>query len=190
MATNYLPGLNYMLAFGSLFAAQSEASAQRAQGDFEAGQFLRNARFAELQAEDATRRGALSASRQRGQVRGVIGSQQVAFASQGVDVGSRSVADVAADSGLKGELDAITIENNAFREAFGFRVEAAESRAAASGARTQSRSNAGNTLITGGLNALNFTAQGLASRDKPKKDKLVKNNQLTDNPRFNKRRGL
>ena len=56
--TNILPGLNYMLAFGNLLSSREQAGAIRQQGDFQRDQFLRNAELAELQSDDAQRRGA------------------------------------------------------------------------------------------------------------------------------------
>jgi hypothetical protein len=172
MASNILAGANFMMAFASSFVAQEEAAAIRAQGDFQRDQFLRNAQFAELQGEDAKRRGALKASRFRSQVRGVEGAQRAAFSGNGIDVASQSVSHVAGDTFLKGELDALTIENNAFREAFGFRVEASELRASGENARLASRVKAGNTLITGGLKSFSFGAKGLSQIEK---DDPVKN---------------
>jgi len=195
-----LASANYMLAFGTLFSANEQAKGERLQGDFERNQFLRNAEFADIQAKDATSRGALAASRQRAEIGKVVGGQRAAFAANGIDAASRSVSDVAADTTLKGELDAITIESNAFREAFGFRVEAAESRAAGEAARASSQVRAGNTLITGGLNAGQFIAKGFEFASKSNNGPSVKigtgSSQLlesrprTGNERFNTRRGF
>ncbi len=83
-----------------------------------------NASVAELQAEDAIARGHDEEGRFRAGVRGLIGSQRAGFAGQNVDVGVGSAVDVQADAAFLGELDALTIRNNAAREALGYHVEA------------------------------------------------------------------
>lgn len=87
-----------------------------------------NAAVAEMQAEDAVKRGHDEESRFRAGVRGLIGSQRAAFAASNVDVGFGSALDVQADAAYLGELDALTIRNNAAREAWGFKIEAEDSR--------------------------------------------------------------
>ena len=83
-----------------------------------------NAKVAEMQAVDALARGAEDEERFRMVVKGLIGSQRAGFAGQNVDVGIGSPVDVVADSAYLGELDALTIRNNAAREAWGYRVQA------------------------------------------------------------------
>src|SRR5262245_14171461 len=87
-----------------------------------------NARVEEEAARDALVRGALGEQQQRQLTRGIIGTQRAGFASQGVDVGTGSALDVQADAAYLGELDALTIRNNAAREAHGYQVEAERAR--------------------------------------------------------------
>lgn len=85
-----------------------------------------NAGIAEFQADDAIKRGTVAASRRRVQTRQVIGAQRAELAHQGVDINDvdSSAVDVQADAAYLGELDAVTIQNNAAREAWGYRVQA------------------------------------------------------------------
>jgi len=87
-----------------------------------------NAEVAELQRKDALNRGADEESRFRTQVRGAIGTERTEFAANNVDVNFGSAADVQADTAFLGELDALTIRVNAAREAWGFQVEAEDTR--------------------------------------------------------------
>jgi len=87
-----------------------------------------NAQVAELQAADAVERGAAEESRFRSGVRLMIGSQRAGQAASNVDVGFGSAVDVQADAAMLGELDALTIRTNAAREAWGFKVQAEDSR--------------------------------------------------------------
>lgn len=88
-----------------------------------------NAQVADLQAEDALRRGADDEQRFRTRVRGAIGAQRVDAAAGNIDVNVGSPVDVQADAAMLGELDALTIRTNAAREAWGFKVQAQDSRA-------------------------------------------------------------
>lgn len=94
----------------------------------QAGLFEFNAAVAEAQAADAIVRGQEERSRFRAGVKALIGSQRANYAGSNVDVGVGSALDVQADAALLGELDEITIANNAAREAWGFTVEAEDHR--------------------------------------------------------------
>lgn len=82
-----------------------ELSLQQMQDDFNVG--------------DAYRRGALAAGQQRMRGSALLAKQRMAYANSGVNAYSGTPADVAAGSVLFNELDALTIENNAAREALG-----------------------------------------------------------------------
>lgn len=133
-----------------------------------------NAKVAELQAKDALVRGAQDESKFRASVRGLIGTQRADYAASNIDVSYGSAADVQAETAFQGELDALTIHTNTAREAWGYRVEAANQRAGGGGgtgnnaalearflrlqgaeAQSQSRLSAGAGLVGVGLGLLN-----------------------------------
>lgn len=87
-----------------------------------------DATLADQQATDAIARGHEAEMRQLGATRSLVGSQRAAFAAQGIDANSGSAAKVQADTTALGELDALTIRNNAAREAYGYQMEAADYR--------------------------------------------------------------
>lgn len=87
-----------------------------------------NASVAELQSQDAIARGAEEEQRFRTQVRSAVGAQRVGFAASNIDASYGSALDVQADAATLGELDALTIRGNAAREAWGFKVNAEDSR--------------------------------------------------------------
>lgn len=87
-----------------------------------------NASIADLQAADALARGREEENRFRQGVRLLIGSQRAGIAGGNIDVGFGSALDVQADAAFLGELDALTIRTNAAREAWGFKVEAEDTR--------------------------------------------------------------
>jgi len=113
-----------LVAGGSAFSAFSKMKAGREQQKM----FERNAGFADWQAQDALDRGQINEKRQRQTTEGVIGSQRTSFAAQHVDVNAGSSLDVQADAAYLGELDALTIRNNAAKEAYGYRVQAEDLR--------------------------------------------------------------
>lgn len=84
-----------------------------------------NAAFAQAKgwetndAVDALRRGALAAGLQRMKGSQVVARQRVGYAASGVDSTVGTPADVASGTEAFNEFDALTIENNAAREALG-----------------------------------------------------------------------
>lgn len=130
-----------------------------------------NAVVADQQAADALTRGQETEQQVRAQTRQVIGSQRAGFAAQGVDVGSGSAADVQADAAFLGELDALTVETNAAREAHGFAVQATDLRNRATvtrktGVNQEKAANAaGNAAYLGGAaNVIGGATSLLANR--------------------------
>lgn len=117
-----------------------------------AGEF--NAAVSELQAKDALARGKTDEARFRQGVRALIGSQRAGFAAQGVDVGVGSALDVQAEAAFLGELDALTIRNNAEREAWAHRMEAINYRMGGQAAQRASRWNAAGTVLGTGASLL------------------------------------
>ena len=101
------------------FSAASQANA----GKFNSRVNEINAQFAEDQALDAERRGRDDEEQLRLRIRQAIGTARAGYAGQGVDVSVGSAADAQAGIAYQGEKDAITIRNNAAREAWGYRVQ-------------------------------------------------------------------
>ncbi len=112
--------------------------------------------FIEAQADDVLVRGNEEEGKHRTDVRRLTGSQRARLAAQGIDIGEGSAALLQGETAVLGEVDAMTIRNNARREAFGLRTQAdlvrrgganqaAGYRNEAASARNQSFS----TLLTG-----------------------------------------
>jgi hypothetical protein len=109
-----------------------------------------NAKTTDFQAKDAVYRGEIEEDNLRLQVRKLIGAQRASYAGQGVDVNEGSADIAQQDTAYLGELDALTIRNNAAREAYGYRTESFNQRAGGSLAAAQGRNQAFTTLLTGG----------------------------------------
>lgn len=100
---------------------------------YEQGKYLNkvakvNAGISERAGRDAVKRGNIDADEQRQQTGQVLGAQRAAFAANGVDVNSGSAGQVQNDTAALGELDALTLVNNAAREAYGYQVQAMDQR--------------------------------------------------------------
>jgi hypothetical protein len=142
-------------------------NAARAQGEYEGAALDQNARLEDLRAADAIARGHEASLRQRTATQGAVGDVRASLGAQGVDLGVGSAADVQSETQHMGELDRITIENNARREAWGFNVAAADYRNQANLARlggkntaAARRLEAGSTLLTAGTNFYGATRKG------------------------------
>ena len=114
--------------FQGLSANKQEIDATRAEGDYATRVAARNAEQADRQAADAAVRGDLAANRYAAGTRALVGSQRAALAAQGVDLGSGTPLALQEDTARMGAIDAMTIRNNARREALGFTQEAANYR--------------------------------------------------------------
>ncbi len=119
--------------------ARRVGEAQQRAAESEAGLLDYNAQVADLQAQDAVERGREEESRFRTGVRGIIGAQRAEIAASGTDVGFGSAVDVQEDAAFLGELDALTIRNNAAREAWGYKVQAHDIRQRARITRQEGR---------------------------------------------------
>lgn len=120
---------------GSEAKKAGEAQKRAAESSAELLDF--NAHIADLQAVDAVERGFIDEQRFRQGVNLMVGTQRAGFAGQGVDVSTGSAVDVQADAMFLGELDALSIRTNAAREAWGYQVQAADTRKRAEIARKE-----------------------------------------------------
>lgn len=138
---------------------RAAASAAERQGAYQADIYGLNASVAEQQAQDAIARGQLAEAHSRQGTRQLAGRQRAVAAAQGLAM-TGSIEQLQGETALLGEFDAMTIRNNARREAWGYQVEAQNDRMAASMARMGAANQAAalrargtSTLLTGGLQA-------------------------------------
>lgn len=146
-------------SFGAIGNAYAQSQAIKARAAYQSTISKINAEMANLAAEDAIKRGEVSARDYQKEVDQMIGQQRVAYAAQGVDVNFGSAADIQEETRMRGALDALTIKNNAWREAWGYRVEALNSTFAGEFAKLEGKSASRQTLLTGGMQALGYGAQ-------------------------------
>lgn len=149
-----LVALTAVSALTTSAGAFQESRAQRRVGEYESEIYETNRRLSEFQAEDILRRGELQAKEHKRKVRRLIGSQRAALAAQGQEL-SLAESDALAiqeESAIMGALDVLEIKNNAWREAWGYRVQASQYEAQREFARLTAKQKARQTILTGGLN--------------------------------------
>lgn len=156
--------LTTMLMIGSTVmgaaGAIQQGKAAQASANYNAKVADMNAKIAERQARDAVERGQQEEQQQRMKTSQVIGQQRAALAANGVDLAFGSPLDVLVDTATMGELDALTIRANTYREERDIRQQGLNSTAQASAfraeganARTAGNMNAFGTILGGGAKA-------------------------------------
>lgn len=136
----------------ALMAVQGVMGAQAAKkaGDAQASADMQNAQYADMAANDSVKRGGMSEDQQRLQTAAAIGTQRAGFAANGVDVNSGSAANIQDDTAQLGEFDALTIRNNAAREAWGYRTQSQTYRDSAKTALSSAKNNMFGSLLGAG----------------------------------------
>lgn len=129
-------GSTLLGAAGTIQQANATAAANR----YNAQVAEMNATLSERRAKDAIERGQTEEQRKRLEVQRLLGKQRVGFAAGNLDLSFGSPLDTMVDTAVLGELDALTIRSNAYREAYDHRVDAVNQRAGATLNRASARS--------------------------------------------------
>lgn len=142
--------------------ASKQAEALELQGEYQKEMFMRNAKFAGQNADDAIARGDIVSQDLRNQTKRLIGSQRAAMAAQGIDIESGSALQIQADTKYMSELDVAKIKANAIREAYGYKMEAQVNKEQAGWALKGAQTNAQNTLIASRNNQYTSLFEGVS----------------------------
>jgi hypothetical protein len=146
-------GESSAIVAASLISGASEAYAANSAAKISARTDESNAKIADQQAQDALDRGKVAEGKQRRDVRRFVGAQRARAAANGLVVDEGSSDQLVDETERFGEIDALTIRNNARREAWGYEVSALNSRGAAALGRVEGRQQAINTIATSGMKA-------------------------------------
>lgn len=141
--------LTLLSAGASLIGGIASADANAREGAANAAELERSAKQADAARLDAFRQGQLAVARRRLDVGRALGSQRVGYAAAGVDSSTGTPADVAMASARFGELDALQLRANAYREAFGFEESARSLRMRAAQTRRNTEANVFNSVLSG-----------------------------------------
>jgi hypothetical protein len=121
--------LSSIASFGgmamSTMGAYSNSRASKAALEAQAQVAANNRQIAQWQADDALKRGDRAVSRSRMRTNQIKGTQRASMAANGVDLGVGSALNILVDTEYFGEVDAGTIKDNAAKEAWALRNQAA-----------------------------------------------------------------
>lgn len=109
--------------------ARALAEGQRRAMEFNAATERNNAIMREYQARDAITRGQKAEAMHRMKVASLFGRQRAAMAAKGIALDEGSPLAILTDTLQMGEIDSLSIRDNAAKEAWGFRVEGANASA-------------------------------------------------------------
>lgn len=161
--TGLIVASTLMTAQGQIYQGQAQANA----ANYNAQIAEMNATLAERRAKDAIERGRAEEQKKRQEVAQVMGAQQAAMAANGVDIGFGSPLDTLVGTAQLGELDAMTIRSNTFREEYDYRVQAVNQRADASLKRMEAKAaktagwlSAGSTVLGGATSVAKYQKTG------------------------------
>ena len=153
--TGYLMSASYgASAITSMGTAVNQATAAKTAADYARRTAEMNQKSAMVQADDAIRRGRRAAGEIRRQGAQAVSAARADAAGQGVIVDAGSSAALQADIEANVAVDALTIENNAYREAMGYKAQALDFEYRGKFANMGGRYESRNTLITGGLRSV------------------------------------
>lgn len=153
-----------MMAAGTISSSYSQSEAQRAQGDYQRSQGEMNASLAERQAQDAIERGRTDAGAAHRKTNALAASQKVAMAAQGLDVSSGSPSETIESTRAVGAVEEMNIRTNAWREAWGYKVNAINERSQGEMAQIAGDGAAKQTLLAGGMQAVGYGVGGFRTK--------------------------
>lgn len=133
--------------------------AAKAQGKYQAAVATQNASLANAQARDAMDRGRIEQVRLYRQQSQLQGRQQAAFAANGIDAGFGSALDVAEDTAMIGQEDALTLNKNTLRETKGYEISAGNYKSEAYAAKAKGKAAFTNSLFSAGSTLLGGASQ-------------------------------
>lgn len=151
--------MQYQASQQAAAGARSQAAAVSAADSYQAQVARNNAMIQEKNAQMAEQVGQTAEQNQRQKTAQIIGRTKTSIAANGFDTTSGTPADIVADEAKLGELDALTIRNNAARAAYGYRVEGMSDTANA-GLLDMS---AKNDIVAGKIKADAANIQGISS---------------------------
>jgi hypothetical protein len=153
-------GITTQLA-GSVASLYTSIVANQIETDYKRHVYDMNTELAKMQAADAMKRGARLEEESHRKTKSLIGSQRAAMAAQGIDISVGSAVDVQADAAARGAADELAIRNNAYREAFGYKMQAFGLAGQASMMGITSRAAENATMATGGANFASGTMRDI-----------------------------
>lgn len=143
----------------SAYGAQQQANAQAQAAQYQAQVALNNQKIAGQYAQQAIADGENKVAAKQEQTSQMIGAQRAAMAANGVQLDSGSPLRLQEDTAKLGNVDALTIRNNAAREAYGYQLQGVSY-----GQQAQlDEATASNAVTAGNLNMFSSIVGGASS---------------------------
>jgi hypothetical protein len=117
-------GLQLAGAVTNTMGAYSKSKSDKAAYEYQAAVNRNNSTLAEWNARDAITRGQKAEQQQRLKTAALKSTQRASFAARGMALDEGSPLAILDDTAFMGEQDALTLRDNAAREAWGYRVQA------------------------------------------------------------------
>lgn len=144
-----------------LVGGMMQGKQQQAQAESQATALRRNALYMGNAANDARVRGMKEADWSRVETQQMIGTQRAAMAASGGVVDQDTNALIQQDTAQLGELDALTISNNAAREAYGYDVQREDNILTASNLQRAGKKAVMSSMLGGALQGAGSSFGGM-----------------------------
>lgn len=148
------------VAIGAV-SGMMQGQANQEQADSQAAALRQNALYMGNAANDARARGIQDADWSRVQGQGLIGTQRAAMAASGGVVDTGSNARLQQDAAQLAEFDALTISNNAAREAYGYDVSRADNLTTANNLQSTAKNGMMTSILGGALGGASSSMGGM-----------------------------
>lgn len=125
-----------------------------------------NNRLSGIYADQAIKEGEEVVSQIRREKTKILGAQKVSLAAQGISVSSGSAADVLAETELNAELDVITAKNQAWKKAWGIKVETEKANLESRMMSAATENQIANSILTRNLNISSSLIQAYGYKSK------------------------
>lgn len=159
LMTNSMYASMGVSAASALGTAYAKSQALKSQGRYEETIANTNAMLTGVAEKQTLQAGDIVASRKNLETKARVGSELAEQGASGVSVGSGSAALVRGGTELAGNIDELTIRNNAMRAAFGYKIQGIQDQFQGRFARLTAKSEAQQSLISGGLGAISGPLQ-------------------------------
>lgn len=140
-------------------SAYSQGTAAKAQADFTQSQYKINQQIATEQGAEAKSQGDIQAGNMAREGASEVAKQRVDAAASGADVNSGSALELQSDTNWQSNQNQITIKNNAWRTAWGYKTQALDYGMQGDMAELAGQNTMNNTFLTGGMNAIGSGVQ-------------------------------
>lgn len=141
--------LAYIAIASSVASTGISAYSSSKQGSYQNQVAKNNKITADRMAQDALDRGTIAEEAHRRKVAATISAQKAATGASGVELASGSALAVTSGTAILGEMDALTIRNNAAREAEGFTQQGLQEQSAGRMALATGRTQAAGSILAG-----------------------------------------